>query len=98
MKKHLYGSGNVALASHNEGSYAHYFGKIKDLKNGEEIIYITNMGERRYEVFESKIIKETNVEVLENTEENTEENTITLITCEKGKRDYRRCVIGKEKI
>ena len=52
------------------------------------------MGERRYEVFESKIIKETNVEVLENTEE----NTITLITCEKGKRDYRRCVIGKEKI
>lgn len=94
MKKHLYGTGNVALASHNEGSYAHYFGEIKNLKNGEEIIYITNMGERRYKVLENKIIKETNVEVLENTEE----NNITLITCEKGKRAYRRCVIGKEEI
>ncbi len=94
MKKHLYGIGNVALASHNEGSYAHYFGEIKNLKNGEEIIYITNMGERRYKVFENKIIQETNVEVLENTEE----NNITLITCVKGKRAYRQCVIGKEEI
>lgn len=94
LKKHLCGIGNVALASHNEGSYAHYFSRIKDLKNGEEIIYITNMGERRYIVFENKIIKETNVEVLKNTEE----NIITLITCVKGKRAYRQCVIGKEKI
>ena len=94
MKKHLYGIGNVALASHNGGSYAHYFSRINELRNGEEIIYITNMGERRYKVFENKIIQETNVEVLENTEE----NNITLITCVKGKRAYRQCVIGKEEI
>ena len=86
--------GNVALASHNEGSYAHYFSKIKELKNGEEIVYKTNMGERRYSVCENKIINETNVEVLEDTEE----NTITLITCVTGKSKYRQCVIGKEMI
>ncbi len=84
--------GNVALASHNGGSYAHYFSDIKQLKNGEEIIYITNMGERRYEVVENKIIKETNVEILKDTEE----NIITLITCVKGQRNKRQCIIGKE--
>lgn len=84
--------GNVALASHNEGSYAHYFSRINELKNGEEIIYITNMGERRYEVSESKIIEETNVDILQDTKE----NIITLITCVKGAKNYRLCVIGKE--
>lgn len=87
-------NGNVALASHNEGSYAHYFEEINKLKNGEEIIYITNMGERRYKVFDNKEIKETDVKVLQNTKE----NIITLITCITGKREYRRCVIAIEKI
>lgn len=93
MKRLVYGSGNVALASHNEGSYAHYFSRINELEEGEEIIYITNMGERRYEVFESKIIKETNVNILKDTDE----NIITLVTCVKGQRKNRLCVIGKEK-
>lgn len=84
--------GNVALASHNEGSYAHYFSRINELKNGEEIIYVTNMGERRYSVYESKIIKETNIDILKNTKE----NIITLVTCVKGQRHNRLCVIGKE--
>jgi len=85
-------SGNVVLASHNRGSYAHYFSRINELKNGEEIIYITNMGERRYRVVESKLIEETNVEILEDTEE----NIITLITCVTGQKSKRRCVIGRE--
>ena len=84
--------GNVALASHNRGSYAHYFSRINELKNGEEIIYITNMGERRYKVTESKIIEETNVDILKDTDE----NTITLITCITGEKFKRRCIIGKE--
>ena len=86
-------SGNVALASHNRGvAVAHYFEGIHLLQEGDEIIYITNMGERRYKVTESKIIKETNVEILKDTKE----NIITLITCVTGKRDKRLCVIGKE--
>lgn len=85
-------NGNIALASHNGGSYAHYFSRINELENGEEIIYITNMGERRYRVKENKIIEETDINILENTEE----NIITLITCVKGQRNTRRCIIGKE--
>lgn len=85
-------NGNVALASHNEGSYAHYFERIKELKNGEEIIYITNMGERRYSVYENKIIKETNVEILGDTKE----NIITLVTCVTKKKEYRQCIIARE--
>lgn len=69
------------------------FQDYMNLKNGEEIIYITNMGERRYLVCENKEICETNVEVLKDTDE----NTITLITCVTGKRAYRRCIIGREK-
>ena len=85
-------SGNVALASHNRGSYAHYFSRINELESGEEIIYITNMGERRYEVTENKVIEETNVEILKNTKE----NIITLITCITEKRDKRRSIVKKE--
>lgn len=84
--------GNVVLASHNRGSYAHYFSRINELENGEEIIYITNMGERRYKVTENRIIEETNVNILKNTEE----NIITLITCITNKRDKRQCIIGIE--
>lgn len=51
------------------------------------------MGERRYNICESKVIKDTNVEILKQTKE----NQITLITCVKGKNTSRRCVIGKEK-
>lgn len=84
--------GNVALASHNRGSYAHYFSRINELKSGEEIIYITNMGERRYKVTENRIIYETNVEILKNTED----NTITLITCVTGQKDKRQYIKGIE--
>lgn len=84
--------GNIVLASHNRGSYAHYFSEINKLKNGEEIIYITNMGERRYEVLENKIIDETNVEILQNTKE----NIITLVTCVTNQKSKRQCIVGKE--
>lgn len=90
----MIGFGNVCLASHNEGSYAHYFSRLHELKNGEEVIYITNMGERRYIVCENKMIYETNVDILKDTDE----NTITLITCVRAKRAYRRCVIAREDI
>ena len=85
-------NGNVALASHNGGSYAHYFSRINELRNGEEIIYITNMGERRYKVVENKIIEETDINILKDTKE----NIITLITCVKWQRNKRQCIIGKE--
>lgn len=86
-------NGNVALASHNRGSsVAHYFEGIHLLDVGDEIIYITNMGERRYQVFSKKEISNTDWSVtLE-----TEENTVTMITCITGYPEKRMCVQAKE--
>ncbi len=84
--------GNVALAAHNRGYQCNFFQNIKELKEGDEIIYKTDKGERKYKVVLNKIIKETNWSYIENTED----NRITLITCEADKREYRRCIQGIE--
>ena len=86
-------NGNIALASHNRGDYvAHYFSNIHELVVGDEIIYKTKFGERRYEVEVSKQIKSTDWSVISNTKE----NKITLITCIKNQPHLRFCVQAVE--
>lgn len=81
--------GNVALASHNRGkNVAHYFQNINQLVEGDEIIYTTKVGERRYKVFNTKEISSTDWSI---TEETTE-NILTLMTCITGKPELRYCV------
>lgn len=84
--------GNVALASHNRSRYAHYFEQINELQNGDEIIYRTKLGTKKYSVYENKIIESTDWSVIENTKE----NIITLITCVKNNQAKRLCVRAKE--
>ena len=85
--------GNVALAGHNRGYDVNYFSRLKELREGDEIIYIHNEINRIYKVTKNKIIKDTDIEVLENTEE----NILTLITCVENEPNYRRCVQAEEK-
>lgn len=85
--------GNVALASHNRGSQVvHYFEGIHLLTEGDEIIYITNLGERRYLVYNTKEIESTDWSVTTDTEE----NILTLITCVANQPEKRLCVQAKE--
>lgn len=86
-------SGNIGLAAHNRGYAVNYFARIKELKEGDEIIYKYNDFEKTYIVVENKIIKDTDWEELEETEE----NKITLITCVENEPEYRRCIQGIEK-
>ena len=87
--------GNVALASHNRGNnVVHYFQDINQLVEGDEIIYTTKVGERRYQVFSTKEISSTDWSI---TEESTE-NIITLMTCITGEPDLRYCVQAREVI
>ncbi len=86
-------SGNIGLAAHNRGYAVNYFARIKELKEGDEIIYKYNEFERKYKVINNKIIKDTDWESLEETEE----NRITLITCVENEPEYRRCIQGIEK-
>lgn len=85
--------GNIGLAAHNRGYEVNYFSRLKELKEGDEIIYKYNKIERIYEVEKNKIIKDTDEDVLENTDE----NILTLITCVENEPEYRRCVQAKEK-
>lgn len=85
-------NGNVALASHNRSIYAQYFEKINELQNGDEIIYKTKLGTRKYAVYENRTINETDWSVIENTNE----NIVTLITCIKSRPELRLCVRAKE--
>ena len=84
--------GNVALASHNRSIYAHYFEKINELQIGDEILYKTKMGTRKYVVYENKEIDSTDWSVIENTKD----NILTLITCVKNNSDKRLCIRAKE--
>ena len=85
--------GNVALAAHNRGNITNYFADVKNLTFGDEIIYKTRMGERRYMVCEIEEIEETDWSVISNSDD----NMITLITCINNKPEYRLCVQGIEK-
>ena len=93
FKETAYLDGNVCLCSHNRGSKAAYFNKLKNLIAGDEITYITKYETKIYEVSETKKIHETELSVLEPSEE----NKITLITCIDNQPDLRLCVVGVEK-
>lgn len=88
-----YLEGNVCLCSHNRGSNAAFFENLKNAKNGMEIEYITKYETKKYEISEIKKIEETDLTVLNPTED----NRITLITCVENQRNLRLCVTGVEK-
>ncbi len=85
-----YLEGNVCLCSHNRGSKAAFFEKLKDIKKGMKIEYTTKYETKTYIVNEIKEIEETDLSVLEPTKD----NRITLITCIANQRAKRLCVIG----
>lgn len=86
-----YTKGNICLAAHNRGYKVNYFKNLKTLEKGDEIIYKFKNVKLTYKVTENKIIKDTDIEVIENTKE----NIITLITCVENQPEKRRCVKGK---
>ena len=84
--------GNIVLAAHNRGYAVNYFGRIKELEIGDEIIYFFNDIKRVYKVSEKTIIQDTQWNKLENTDD----NRLTLITCVENEPALRRCIQAKE--
>lgn len=80
--------GNVGLAAHNRGNKYSYFARLNELEPGDEIVYTTKYGERKYVVDTKKEILETDWSKLEGTID----NRLTLITCIKNKVNQRLCV------
>ena len=86
-------NGNIGLAAHNRGYPVNYFSKLKDLKEGDEIIYTYGDFQKTYVVTQNIKISDIDWSYLQKTEE----NKITLITCIANEPAYRRCVQGIEK-
>lgn len=77
--------GNVCLAGHN---YNNTWAKLHTLEKGDTIKYTSILGSKTYSVCEVKAIKETDMSVLDNTQD----NMITLITCIRNTPTQRLCV------
>lgn len=89
-----YISGNICLAGHNRGYKVNYFQNLKDLEIGDKIIYQYKNIKLVYIVKVIKIIKDTDIDVINQSKE----NKITLITCVENKPELRRCIQGMLKI
>lgn len=85
-------TGNIGLAAHNRGYPVNYFGRLKELQIGDEIVYTTVYGTKTYKVEISTIIEDTDWSYLQKTKE----NKLTLITCVENKPRYRRCIQAVE--
>ena len=85
-------TGNVAVAGHNRGVNS-YFGKIHNLKAGDEIIYTTKLGTKKYAVTSVRKINAADFSFLRETQD----NRLTLITCVKNEPNFRLCVQAREK-
>lgn len=81
-------NGNVGLAAHNRGYPINYFSKLKDLKEGDKIVYKTKYGMKTYSVNTIVVIEDTDWSYLQETKE----NKITLITCVENKPSQRLCI------
>ena len=84
-------NGNVGLFGHNRGSAA-YFGKLKDVRVGDTVTYVTNQGTRTYSVQFVGIIDYTDYSYLNESGD----NRITLITCVANQPSLRLCVQAVE--
>ena len=84
--------GNVAIAGHNRGINS-YFGEIHNLKAGDEIIYTTKLGTKKYAVTSVRKINAADFSFLRETSD----NRLTLITCVKNEPNFRWCVQAIEK-
>lgn len=85
-------TGNVAIAGHNRGVNS-YFGEIHNLKAGDEIIYTTKLGTKKYAVTSVRKINAADFSFLRETSD----NRLTLITCVKNEPNFRWCVQAREK-
>lgn len=80
-------AGNIGLVGHNRGA-ADHFGKLKNLKAGDEITYSTSLGARTYVVTTVQKIASNDWSYLQYTTD----NRITLLTCVEDQPQYRLLV------
>lgn len=81
--------GNIALAGHNRGNYAH-FRHLKDVQYGDTVLYTTAYGTATYRVTSISYCSTTNTSGL--LQDGT--NKITMYTCKAGDSSQKLCVVA----
>ena len=84
-------TGNVGLFGHNRGNHP-YFGKLKNVKDGDIVKYKTAIGTKTYKVTFVGAISYTDFSYLNEMGD----NRITLITCIANQPSLRLCVQAVE--
>lgn len=84
-------AGNVSLFGHNRGSHP-YFGKLKNVQVGDEVVYQTNQGTKTYQVTFVGSISSTDHSYMNEMGD----NRITMITCIANQPSLRLCVQAVE--
>lgn len=80
--------GNIGLIAASAGYKENYFENLKELSNGDVIVYIKDDIKKEYKVIINTVIEETDWSYLSNTDD----NRITLITGILENPKQRRCV------
>ena len=83
-------NGNVALAAHNRGYDVNYFERLKVVNIEDTVYYTYGNVKKEYIVFSKEIIKDTNVDILDDFQNG--KNILTLITCVEDMPELRRCI------
>lgn len=83
-------NGDIALAAHNRGYDVNYFERLKELNIEDKVYYTYGDIKKEYVVYSKEIIKDTNVEVLDEHQDG--KNILTLITCVENMPELRRCI------
>ncbi|WP_170834787.1 class D sortase [Natronincola peptidivorans] len=71
--------GNAAIAAHRGHSYGRLFNRLDELEVGDIIIIYFNNHNYQYTVYETKLVKPTEISVLNR---NSRDRVLTLITCD----------------
>lgn len=84
---------NFAIAGHRSYTYGQFFNRLDELEKGNEIILTTKNKEYTYKIYQKKIVKPTDVDVIKPV---TGKSILTLITCHPKYSNKQRLIVFGE--
>lgn len=84
---------NFAIAGHRSYTYGQFFNRLDELAKGNQIILTTKNKEYTYKIYDKKIVKPTDVEVIYPVKG---KSIITLITCHPKHSNKQRLIVFAE--
>lgn len=84
---------NFAIAGHRSYTYGQFFNRLDELEKGNEIILTTKNKEYTYKIYQKKIVKPTDVDVIKPVKG---KSTLTLITCHPKYSNKQRLIVFGE--